>query len=192
MRIILLLAGYSQSGKNTIGDWLEANYGFRQYAFADSLKQHVSQKYGFPFVWTQTQEGKKEQVSGTNKTVRDLLIEEGQAIRAKTSPGFFAELVMNKIRTDNTQRCVITDWRLPEELSTIEKQLQLDPITILKKVRVGRLGQLESPVKHWTETSLREIPMDGVIINPGSTLHGLYATVDIFCAQQGISKYSRG
>ena len=64
-------------------------------------------------------------------------------------------------------------------------------MTMLKKVRVGRLGQTESPVKHWTETSLDGIQIDAVIINPGTTLQGLYATVDIFCAQQDISKYSQ-
>lgn len=189
-RTILLVSGYSQSGKNTFGDCLEGAYGFRQYAFADALKRHVATEYGFPFVWTQTQEGKQQNVPGTDMSVRDLLIKEGQEIRKRANnPGFFADLVMNQIETESAQNCVITDWRLPEELATIEARLKQHPMTSLKKIRIIRQGQTESPVQHWTETSLSDVSMDGTLVNPGTTLTGFFGAIDVFCAQQGIRKY---
>ena len=47
---------------------------------------------------TYTQEGKRQKVEGTEKTVRDLLIQEGQEIRSKHGTGYFAELVADLIK----------------------------------------------------------------------------------------------
>lgn len=156
-----------------MGDWLEAHRGAKQYAFADALKRYVAEETGIPWVWTQTQEGKETWVEAYGMTVRDLLIKRGQEIRAEQrNPGFFAKVVADQIKghmaVNPTQTLyVITDWRLPEELVAMEREFLRYPMVLLRKVRIERMGQIQSPVEHWTETALAEVPMDAVIWNPG-------------------------
>ena len=108
--MILLLSGWSKSGKSTVAEILSQRYGAKVYAFADELKKMVAEEFQFPFEWTQTQEG-KQQLAPNGKTVRELLIQRGQEIRAeKEDPGFFARLVAKQIQMLDTL-CVISDWR---------------------------------------------------------------------------------
>lgn len=171
---ILLLSGFSRSGKNTVGTWLEAYRGAKQYAFADALKRYVAEETGIPWILTQTQEGKETWLPNYEMTVRDLLIKRGQEIRAEQkNPGFFAKIVAEHIKghmaVNPTQRLyVITDWRLPEEFATFETEFARFPMVHIRKIHVERMGQIQSPVDHWTETALQGEPMDGVIWNPGT------------------------
>ena len=42
---IILLRGYSKSGKDYIGNILCNKYNYKRFSFADSLKEFVSEKY---------------------------------------------------------------------------------------------------------------------------------------------------
>ena len=171
---ILLLSGYSRSGKNTVGAWLEAEYGAKQFAFADALKRYVSEESGIPCELTQTQEGKETWLEEHGMTVRELLIKRGQEIRAEQNhPGFFAEIVANQIKSHMyihaTQKLyVITDWRLPEELVTLQTEFMRYSNVNVMKLLIERIGQIQSPVNHWTETALLGVPMDIILWNPGT------------------------
>ena len=47
---IILLRGFSNSGKDFIGEILCNQYNYTRYAFADSLKNMVSKKFNCPIV----------------------------------------------------------------------------------------------------------------------------------------------
>ena len=139
---VLLLSGWSNSGKSTVAEILSQRHEAKLYAFADELKKIVAEEFQFPFEWTQTQEGKLRLVSN-GKTVRDLLIQRGQEIRAeKNDPGFFARMVAKQIKISNILH-VISDWRLIVELETLKKEL---PTAEIYTIRVQREDQEESPV----------------------------------------------
>ena len=48
---ILLLSGWSTSGKDMVASLLKEQYGFQRYAFADILKEIVAGEYLFPVEW---------------------------------------------------------------------------------------------------------------------------------------------
>jgi len=175
---IVLLSGYSQSGKSTVAQLLTERYGAIQFAFADELKVIVAKEYKFPFEWTQTQEGKQQELP-CGMRVRDVLIKRGQEIRAEQNdPGYFARLVAQRIKTlSEDALIVISDWRLPIELETLKEELPL-PFGEIYTVRIQRDGQSESPVKDsLTEHSLDEFPFGYRVSNSGTNLHQLKLAV---------------
>jgi hypothetical protein len=170
--MILLLSGWSNSGKSTVAELLSQQHQAKVYAFADELKNMVAEEFQFPFEWTQSQEG-KQQVVQTGKTVRDLLIQRGQEIRAeKNDPGFFARQVAKKILKSNPSVLhVVSDWRLHVELETLKQEL---PDIHLFTVRIQRNGQVQSPVvDSLTEHELDSYSFDYVLKNAGKNKDAL-------------------
>lgn len=173
--VILLLSGWSTSGKDTVASLLQEYYGFQRYAFADVLKEMVADEYIFPVEWAHSEIGKqKKPLMGGGRTVRELLILRGQSIREeRNDPGYFARIVAEKIqRQGNTAHFVITDWRLPIELETLETKIQ--PL----KIRIQRNGLFSSPVvDSYTETQLDSYPFDFTLKNPGTTRPALFQEI---------------
>jgi molybdopterin-guanine dinucleotide biosynthesis protein len=62
---IILITGWSESGKDTIGEYLTTNHDYVRFAFADEIKYVASQLYGFPRALADTQEGKRTLVGCT-------------------------------------------------------------------------------------------------------------------------------
>jgi hypothetical protein len=176
--LIVLLSGWSGSGKDTVGQILQTKWPLYQIAFADELKRIVCQEFSIPFEWTQTQEGKQRTDPGTGKTVREILVQRGQEIRAEQNdPGFFGTCVANTImkQYQTKQYCgfVITDWRLPEEIRALEETLAPFQPTFLK-VRITNTSQDVSPVAdNTTEQQLNKYIFDEYIINDGKNLETL-------------------
>jgi dephospho-CoA kinase len=175
---VFLLSGWSGAGKNAVGTILHEHYGFECMAFADVLKEIVAQEYKFPIHWAHTTVGKQTMLP-CGKTVRQLLIQRGQEIRAeKNDPGFFAKGILEKIRhTENP--VVITDWRLLAELSVIDYGCRVDLGRPTYMIRVVRKGQTQSPVEDsLTEHQLDDAPFDRTIENPGTSLDELEVVID--------------
>ena len=171
--VVLLLSGWSTSGKDTVAALLQTYYGFQRYAFADILKEIVAEEYQFPVEWAHSEIGKQKiPLMGAGKTVRELLILRGQGIREeRKDPGLFARHVAEKIK-QTSDHAVITDWRLPIELKTLETIL--DPNCLLK-IRIQRTDLLKSPVPDsFTETQLDLYPFDFTLKNPGTTRVALF------------------
>ena len=185
MPVVILLSGWSGAGKDAVGSILQRKWGFKRFAFADELKRLICEEYGFPIEWTTTQEGKQKTVpSAAGKTVRQLMNQRGQEIRAeKGDPGYFARFVGEQICKDlneieSTQRFVITDWRLPVELLTLESVLASYGVCILK-VRIYNSLQVESPVKdHITENQLDRYIFDAHIQNDGVSYAALEKEIE--------------
>jgi hypothetical protein len=182
MVCVLLVCGWSRSGKDTVGTIICNQWGFKRLAFADELKRIICEEYSFPIEWTQTQEGKQTIVPSTGQTVRQLLIKRGQEIRAEQNdPGFFARIVANSILSqinNESAKFVITDWRLPVEFSTIETMLAPHGCKIMK-VQVRNSQQYQSPVQdQTTEYQLRKYIFDARIENDGQSLQNLQLEVE--------------
>ncbi len=178
--IILLLSGWSGSGKDAIATLLQAQFGFQRLAFADPLKMIVAREYTLPLSMLHSQEGKATRLSN-GETVREVLIRRGQQIRAEVNdPGYFANCIANLIINDDTAPTgyVISDWRLSVEYETLRMKLEQYPYTFIK-VRVSRTGQHESPVQDsLTEHQLDSYIFDIHIENPGTTFEALQSELD--------------
>jgi hypothetical protein len=171
---VILLSGWSGSGKDTTGIILERIANCSLLAFADILKEIVAKEYGYPLCWAYSQQGKMRKVT-SNKTIRDLLVQRGQEIRGEQGSGYFAKLVAEKIKNlmsvkEPCSNIVITDWRLPIEMETLKEELNL-PIL---KVRINRLDQSKSPVKDSeTESQLDNWKFDCILYNKGTPVQEL-------------------
>lgn len=143
---IILLSGYSMSGKDTVGNILCQEYGFRRYAFADGLKELVAHKYGCDIQHLHTQEGKLQFCSDTGTSWRSILIEESKLYKS-ANQDIFADMCINSINTTIPipYRVVITDWRFPNELYKIQSCFTSSRII---PVLINRLDQYDSSPVH--------------------------------------------
>lgn len=169
MRQIILLAGYSGSGKDLVADWITRNFpNYIKFSFAESLKQKTAKFYGFDYEDTLTQEGKSKMVnvtSGSNKTfsVRELLIATARLVR-RFDDDAFARDVVEKIklydsvkdkRGEPLRDIVISDWRFYNEIELIKSSFTESKIIT---IRINRTDK--SPV-----TSPSEVQLDNFIFD---------------------------
>lgn len=97
MRIVLL--GKAGAGKDTVADYLVRHYGFRKYAFADSLKAVARQ------LWPERFEDCKP---------RKLLQDIGAKMR-EIDAAVWINCVFRRIAAEQPGRVVISDCRYPNE-----------------------------------------------------------------------------
>ena len=183
---IILLSGWSNSGKDFVADYF-SKWGFTKLSFADELKKIVSKKYNIPLEQTMTQEGKQTIIPGTGKTVRTILIEEARTIRRENGTEYFARLLALTILEKYLSKVVISDWRFPIELETLQELFF--KYTRFHTIRITRHGQLLSPVAHIaTENQLDSYPFSYQIENPGvfSMNQNLYHQIKTFLIKIGI------
>lgn len=171
------LTGYAGSGKDTVADMLVRKYGFRRYAFADSLKD-VALSIN-PYV----EPGREYRLADalhfyggwqgakTVPEVRRFLQELGTSMRDIIDPSIWIKFVMNKVA--NTQcPVVITDVRFKNEVTAIRK-FNGKLVRIIRP-DVGLSGMLGT---HLSETELTTTQTDYTLSNDG-TLVDLAAAVD--------------
>jgi len=162
-RTVIMLSGYMQSGKDTVGAILQESFGFKRFAFADSLKDEVSQEYNISRESLDTPGGKAA-MHATGCTVRSLLIRHGETMR-KENPNHWVERVVAAIRKAENggsvilDRIVITDWRFPGEWHALTRMLQARIFTW----RISRWSR--PPLKDSTELALDDFPFDAVLRN---------------------------
>ena len=162
---IIVLRGFSNSGKDYIGQILCDKYNYKRFAFADSLKKIVAKDFNCALEQLHTQEGKLEvcQTDSSKRTYRQILIDEALRLR-NIDTSMFAKhccqeiyelgLVPNKI--------VITDWRYPNELQIL---IDMFPEYTVTPVHIVRQGQIQSPVDDISEYHLLNRVSDYTIIN---------------------------
>jgi hypothetical protein len=164
---IILISGYSGSGKDTLAD-LFLPMGFKKYAMADSLKSFTSDRHGFPFNLTQSQEGKATLVKSTlthkEVTVRQLLIDDSLEMKLTSQdPAFWARILAKKLREELPEYVIISDWRYKEELNHLKT---IFPDAEMKKIRVIRDNVC--PSKDPSEHDLDNFSFNYVVRNNGS------------------------
>jgi hypothetical protein len=160
---IILLRGFSQSGKDYVGNILCESYDYKRFAFADSLKMMVANEFNYPIEQLHSQEGKLKVCEGDTlkRTYRQILIDEALRLRS-TDSGIFVKHCCNEISKSGANRIVITDWRYPNEIEII---LQLFPNYEITPVHILRERQLVSPVNDISEHHLDNRCYDYQLIN---------------------------
>jgi hypothetical protein len=171
---IVLLTGWSESGKDTVADILVKNHGFTKYAFADPLKDLCSSLYGFPREMANTHEGKRTPwtVGYKTKTIRELLLETAKTDRSRFGDDIYAKETLTNIRASEKSKFVISDLRYFTELNTFQKFTKQD-VHRLEVWKVVREGQLESPVNDPSEYGLTTLTPDVILENDGKSIASL-------------------
>ena len=124
--MIIGLAGYAQSGKDTVAQILVDNYGFRRIAFADKVREFVYE-LDFPmdpsFAETVGLQNIVE-VSGwdeakQHKDVRALLQNLGVGARKVFGENFWVKQALREFSPE--EKIVITDVRFPNEAEMVKR-----------------------------------------------------------------------
>lgn len=157
--IIILLRGFSNSGKDFVGNILCTKYNYKQFSFANSLKTLVSEKYNIPLNLFYSQEGKLMKFN--NKTNRQLLIDEALKLK-ENDIDIFAKHCCNSIIISNYKNIVITDWRFENEFNVLQKYF---PNAKIIPVHIIRTNQNKSPIDDISEYHLINRFNDIIIIN---------------------------
>lgn len=159
MGYILLLSGKAGSGKDTFADYLVKKHLFKKLAFAESLKEYVSEKYNIPLNVLFTQEGKKQQivVGDKKETIRNILIKEGLEKR-KIDVNYWINIVVEKIKKDPLKNIVISDFRFINEYNQIKKHFS--ETTTIRIIRENCEN-----IDDISETSLESFKFDHVFFN---------------------------
>ena len=170
MRIILL-NGWSQSGKDTAADILVKSHGFRKYAFADPLKDFASELIGFPREWADSLEGKQKTwlYGYKHETIRTILLDLALKDKAQFGEHIYASHILEKIQNlqDPQAKIVISDLRFPIELHAVSTFCK-EHGSRFEVWRVVRAGQLTSPVKDISEHYFDGLAGTKVLVNPAS------------------------
>ena len=173
---IILIRGYSHSGKDFAGNILCTHYGYQRVAFADSLKQMVADLYPISIEMLHTQEGKRQicEHDPLKRTYRQILIDEAIRVRA-IDDNCFAKACCQEIQQKRMERVVITDWRYPNELEVVQSYF---PHRTILPLYVVRSSQQESPVCDRSEYQLQNRQHDYTLIN--NMDESLYQEIDTF------------
>jgi hypothetical protein len=162
---IILLRGFSTSGKDFVGQILCEKYNYRRFAFADSLKEIVAEKFKCSVDILHSQSGKIKICDNDplKRTYRQILIDEALELRNKDS-GIFGKLCCDKINSESDipDKIVITDWRYPNEFEILKQRF---PKYIITPVNIIRFDQITSPVNDNSEYELNNRKFDYIIYN---------------------------
>ena len=164
---IILLRGFSHSGKDFVGQILCDTYNYKRFAFADSLKMIVARDFECPVDLLHSQEGKLNicEKDPLRRTYRQILIDEALRLR-NIDAGVFAKHCCQEIYelnpVDLPKRIVITDWRYPNEIHILTDSF---PGYIITPVHIQREGQNKSPVDDISEHQLNSRSSDYQICN---------------------------
>lgn len=166
--LIILIAGWSHAGKDSVAKILVESYTFQKVAFADPIKHQVARDLEIPLEWCYDQEKKAALLPGnTEKTLRDELIRVGEAGR-EVDKEVWARALSEKLQKAiqrGKRKFVISDWRHMEELWALQKCI---PSALIVPTRVERPSQIISPVPDRTEYSLLGFPFWKVFHNSGT------------------------
>jgi len=109
---VVLLSGYSGSGKDTVGKMMCEDYGFKRFAFADRLKDYCNIKYDIDIN------------DDTKNNYRTLLNFEGKLHQRKWS-----QFLARDILEWGGSKVVVTDWRFVHEYGVMKNHF-LDIVTV--------------------------------------------------------------
>lgn len=172
--MIIGLIGYIGSGKGTVGDILVRDHGYRQFAFADSLKDAVAQIFLWPRGLlegdTTSSRAFRERVDpwwshklGYEVTPRLILQKMGtEACRHGIADNIWIAALEKRIQ--GYDDVVITDCRFPNEIEFIRSaggkiiQVERDPLPTADAISK----------MHISETAWRETIPDHIITNDGT------------------------
>ena len=157
--MIIGLAGYAGSGKDTVAKILVDDYGFQRRAFADKIRDMLYEinpmAGGEPIQIRVDADGWDK--AKQHPEVRRLLQKLGVAARNHLNSNVWVMPVLNDL---GTTHCVITDVRFENEAQAIISM-------------GGELWRIERPGvgpvnNHISESELKDYTFDKLIINDGT------------------------
>lgn len=167
--MIIGLAGYAQSGKDTVAEILVRRFGYQRVAFADPIREFC---YDFnPIVGYTANEPKflrdvvdrdGWELAKKNPQVRHTLQAVGVSARKVFGENFWVDRALRK--TDIYGKWVITDVRFRNEANAIWNLPALAPGQVWRVERPG----VTAVNNHISETQLDDYPFDYIIVNGGS------------------------
>lgn len=156
----IALTGKMRSGKDTVGDFLKKEYGFRKFAFAEGIK-FVCGSLGLE----PADDGKP----------RALYQGVGQDLR-KYDPDVWIKYTFRKIaeKTSEDDNIVVTDVRQPNEVAYLKSQgftvIKIHADAALRIQRMEAAGDFYSlgDLDHETERAVDTLEVDFTINNNGT------------------------
>lgn len=167
-KTLIALCGKAGSGKDTVGAFLAAHYGFRKFAFADLLKDVIGRKI-FCLNSRQLWGGLKDVVDPRyGKTPREILQSAGMALR-----GCYEDVWILPLYSFVSchERVVVTDARFINEIKAV-KNLG-GRVWLIER---GKTGKISNPAHVSENEFLSWRDFDARISNDGS-LRDLYEKV---------------
>jgi len=147
-KTIILLSGWAGSGKDAAASLLIEEMNFTRIAFADVLKEDVSETYGIPLSALHDPAEKDKPIPGMYRvTPRHLML--ARALVVKTAdPDIYSRGVAECIQSCSHGRFVVSDWRYKREYEVLRENL--DPGTPIVRGRIQRPGLIVSddPSEH--------------------------------------------
>ena len=158
---IWLLAGYAGSGKTTAGKILQSILpSSKILAFADKVKDFVSQKYQIDRNLCDTQEGKKSILG--EKTLRQHLIDYSASHKVETkNQAIWATYIYTEmLKFPHIENWILHDWRYIEEYDFL-RSIQ----GTIHTIRI--LNPSIDPLQDASEHQLDTFPTDSIVMNDG-------------------------
>lgn len=171
------ICGFIGSGKSTVGDMLVNNYGFTSISFADSLKDAVSDIFGWerPLLEGDTKESREfrelidpwwTEKLGYEVTPRKMLQKMGtEAGRNVFGDNIWVESTFQRMYDGRNDKFVITDCRFRNEIKSIQE---------LPNGKVFAVFRKETP--EWYECALRT---RSGIANKHDRMESLYPDIHV-------------
>lgn len=160
--MIIGVIGKAHSGKDTVGDHLVKNHGFKRVAFADKLKEHLIKYFGFT----------EEDVNVTkDEFYRKCAQGLGECVRQEIDDYFWVTSALDSF--DDEDNVVFTDVRYLNEANAIDRLGG----HLVRIVRPNIDDMIAYGKDHPSETEQDEIKVDVLIDNSGS-IEQLYGEVD--------------
>lgn len=190
--MIIGLVGYKRSGKNTVADFLEEEYGFCQYALAGPIKDMC--RTAFLWDYRHTEGELKEEIDpywgiSPRQAMQWIGTEGFQYYLPKDFSAFekvnhrniwvrrFVKWYQEAIAEEGEFNVVITDVRFPHEVKIIKQDLlEFDP----QFIRVNRKGVVYGADMHESEIHIDHIPVRAEIYNCGDSIDDFYDEIKKF------------
>jgi len=167
MCTLWFIAGYSKSGKTTVGDLLTEIVKGGHTTFAKAVKDDISRMTGIERELLETQEGKAAMYA-CGKTGRQLLIEHAAAEKERTkNTAYWAVKVGDEIAAAPPDMdWVLSDWRYKAEIAHLRQRFPTYRIVTIHIERPEIIPS-SSPSEH----ELDDETFDYNILNSGSLLY---------------------
>jgi len=180
--IVVGLTGKAGVGKDTVGDYLIEQYGFKKESFAAPLKRLVGDIFGVTEnllnpVTQEDRDLREQPLDGWGDwSARGLLQYIGtEMFRTHIDKDVWVKSLANRIAYCGDERYVITDIRFPNELDIFKEKFDDNFVSITIK-RSGCDGNTSGGIKAHASES-HDFETDHIVHNDG-TFEDLYEILD--------------
>lgn len=170
---VISFSGFSGSGKDTLAAHIKSLYPTTMtIAFADILKQMAAErnKLNIDYFYNITLKD-TPLVSHGNQTPRDMCLSLAKSLR-ETDPLVFVKPVIKSVKSHENDytHYIITDTRLPNELTTLKESFEDFTSVYIKRHDV-------SPIDHPTEYSITKSDCDLFVPNVTNNIHDAFTYI---------------